>query len=130
MPLLLFFLLIGMPILEIFVIVKAGGAIGWLSVIGLTILTAVVGTAVIRWQGLTALRQVQSSMADGRVPVAPAIDGVFLIIAAPLLMTPGFVTDAFGFLILIPAVRHALARAALRRLKRAADDGRVTIIRS
>ncbi|WOI53272.1 FxsA family protein [Parvularcula sp. LCG005] len=129
MALLIFAVLFGLPILEVAVFLKAADAIGWLNVIFMTILTAVAGTAIIRWQGLAAIRELQRTVADGRPPVAPAVDGVFLLLAAPLMMTPGFVTDTLGFLLLVPPVRHAIARWALGKLKRSMDNGRVTIIR-
>lgn len=129
MALLIFLALLVLPILEIIIFVNAGASIGWLSVIGLTILTALLGTALIRVQGMGALAQLRSSMGDGQAPVAPVVDGVFLIIAAPLMMTPGFLTDAIGFVLLVPPIRHEIARLALRRLRRAADNGNVTIIR-
>ena len=129
MVFLIFGLLFGLPILEIFVFVQAGGSIGWLNVLLLTILTAVLGTAIIRWQGLQALADLRQAMADGRPPVAPVVDGIFLLMAAPLLMTPGFVTDACGFLLLVPQVRHTIARWALGKIQNAVKDGKVTIIR-
>lgn len=128
MALIIFLLLIGLPIAEIMLFVKASGVIGWWSVIGLTILTAVLGTALIRVQGFQALHQLRASTTDGKVPVEPVVDGVFLLIAAPLMMTPGFITDAIGFLLLVPPVRHEIARYALRRFKRAAEEGRVMVM--
>lgn len=129
MALILFLALIILPILEIMVFVKAGAAIGWLSVIALTILTALLGTALIRLQGFEALQKLRGDMQDGRAPVEPVVDGAFLLIAAPLMMTPGFLTDTIGFLLLVPPIRHAIARAALRRLKKAMDNGQITVIR-
>ena len=129
LPLILFGLLVILPILELYVIVQAAGAIGILPVIGLTILTAALGTFLVRRQGLSALHNLRSSMSDGRAPIEPVVDGVFLIIAAPLLMTPGFITDGFGFSLLVPPLRHAIARWALVKFRKAADSGRVTIIR-
>ena len=129
MALILFLALIALPIIEIMVFVQAADAIGWLSVIGLTILTAVLGTALIRIQGFAAVQQLRASMQDGRAPVEPVVDGVFLLVAAPLMMTPGFVTDGIGVALLVPPIRHAIARWALAKLKRSVDSGRVTIIR-
>ncbi|MGV6820824.1 MAG: FxsA family protein [Parvularcula sp.] len=129
MGLIIFLALLGLPVVEIALYVKLGGAIGWLSVILMTIGTALLGAALIRIQGFQALRQLQRDMVDGRVPVAPAVDGVFLAIAAPLLMTPGFVTDFLGFSLLVPAVRHALARYALKRIKRGMENGQVRVVR-
>ena len=129
----MFWLLLGillvLPIVEIALIVEVGQATNWLVVIGLTIGTAVLGAALIRRQGAAALREVQGARAAGEVPVAAAVDGAALLLAAPLMMTPGFVTDAFGFALLVPPIRHAVARVLLRRLKRGIAEGRVTVIR-
>ena len=125
----LFLLLLGLPIVEIVVFVQAGATIGWLNVILATLFTALAGTAIIRWQGFTALQNLREAMGSGKPPVEPVVDGVFLLVTAPLMMTPGFVTDAIGFLLLVPPVRHSIARMALGRLKRAMDKGQVTIIR-
>ncbi|MEO0879647.1 MAG: FxsA family protein, partial [Pseudomonadota bacterium] len=69
----------------------------------------------------------QNNMADGKIPVEAAVDGVFLAIAAPFLMTPGFLTDIVGFSLLVPPVRRLLARAALNRFRRAVERGDATI---
>ena len=129
----MFWLLLGvllvLPIIEIALIVEVGQATNWLVVIGLTIGTAVLGAALIRRQGAAALRDMHGARDRGEVPVAATVDGAALLLAAPLMMTPGFVTDAFGFALLIPQVRHAVARVLLRRLKRGIDRGHVTVIR-
>ena len=129
----MFWLILGtllvLPILEIALIVEVGQATNWLVVIALTIATAVIGAALIRRQGAAALREVQAARAAGAVPVAAAVDGAALLLAAPLMMTPGFVTDAFGFALLVPPIRHAAARLVLRRLRRGIERGQVTVIR-
>ena len=129
----MFWLILGtllvLPILEIALIVEVGQATNWLVVIALTIATAVIGAALIRRQGAAALREVQAARAAGAVPVAAAVDGAALLLAAPLMMTPGFVTDAFGFALLVPPIRHAAARLILRRLRRGIERGQVTVIR-
>ena len=71
----------------------------------------------------------RASVRSGRVPVGPTVDGAGLLLAAPLLMTPGFVTDAIGFALLVPAVRRELARVLLRRMQRKIDRGEVRIVR-
>ncbi|MHA7872547.1 MAG: FxsA family protein, partial [Hyphococcus sp.] len=78
-----------------------------------------------------ALQAAQKDMQEGRAPVSSAVDGALLIVAAPLLMTPGFLTDAMGFALLVPPVRVFLGRLALRHLKKRIDrgDATVTIIR-
>jgi len=128
MALVLFAVLIALPIVEIFLLIQGAIAFGVIPVILLTISTAALGTFLIRRQGLSTLNQLRTDMADGRPPVAPVVDGAALLIAAPLLMTPGFVTDGFGFLLLVPPFRHWVARLVLRRLKKAQEDGRVIII--
>ena len=124
-------LLVVLPIVEIALIVEVGQATNWLVVIALTILTAVIGAAIIKRQGYAAAQEYRVAARAGQVPVQATVDGISLLIAAPFLMTPGVVTDAFGFAMLIPPVRHAVARAVLARVKRRVEDGRanVTILR-
>ena len=105
------------PIAEIYVLLTAAEAIGVLPVIALCLLTAFLGGFIIRWQGLAALRAAQSDLQTGRLPVDSAVDGALLLIAAPLLMTPGFLTDAAGFILLVPPVRRLIARQALKAIR-------------
>lgn len=119
------------PIAEIYVLLTVGGALGALPVVGACLATAVIGGAIVRFQGLAALVSARAALDEGRVPVEAAADGVFLLLAAPLLMTPGFITDTLGFLLLIPPVRRWIARRALLWLRRQIDAGtaRVSIRR-
>ena len=105
------------PIAEIYVLLTAAEAFGVLPVIGACLLTAFLGGFIIRLQGLAALTAARSDLQTGRLPVDSAVDGALLIVAAPLLMTPGFITDAAGFLLLVPPLRRALARMALRTVR-------------
>jgi UPF0716 protein FxsA len=129
MALLFFFLLIIMPIVEIFLLIQGAMAFGVVPVILLTIGTAALGTFLIKRQGLKALSELRGDMAAGRPPVGSVVDGAALLVAAPLLMTPGFVTDIFGFLLLVPPLRREVARAVLRRVKKMSDEGRIVIMR-
>ncbi|MBT3237454.1 MAG: FxsA family protein [Rhodospirillaceae bacterium] len=106
--------MIAMPIIEIAVFIEAGEAIGLWSTIGIVILTAFVGTALLRHQGLATLARVRDSMDAGRLPVEELFDGLCLLIAGALLLTPGFVTDGFGLLLFAPPFR-ALLRTAMAR---------------
>ena len=119
------------PIAEIYVLLTAGNAFGPLPVIAACLGTAFLGGWIIRLQGLAALRQAQLDMNDGRPPVSSAVSGALLLVAAPLLMTPGFLTDALGFALLIPPVRIFLGKLALQRIKKRIErgDARITIIR-
>ena len=81
---------------------------------------------VIVGNGEEALRKLRQDASSGTVPVEPVVDGVFLLFAAPFLMTPGFITDAFGFLLLVPPFRHTVARAFLNRIRASIESGRTT----
>ena len=105
------------PIAEIYVLLTAAQSFGVLPVIAACLITAFLGGFIIRLQGLAALNAARSDLQTGRLPVDSAVDGALLIVAAPLLMTPGFITDAAGFLLLVPPLRRALARMALRTVR-------------
>lgn len=111
MALIILILFITVPIIEIGLFVQVGGAIGLWPTLAVVILTAVLGTALLRHQGLDTLRRVQESLAQDRLPVAEMFDGLCLLMAGALLLTPGFMTDAFGFLLFVPPFRAAAARA-------------------
>jgi UPF0716 protein FxsA len=113
----LIFLFILGPIAEIYVLLTAADAFGVLPVIAACLLTAFLGGFIIRLQGLAALNAARTDFETGRLPVDSAVDGALLIVAAPLLMTPGFITDAAGFLLLVPPLRRAIARLALRAVR-------------
>lgn len=122
----LFVLFIVLPIAEIYVLLTAGGIFGALPVTLGVVATAIIGSVIIRWQGLHALHKLRASMAEGAAPVEPVVDGVFLLIAAPLLMTPGFITDSFGFALLVPPLRHGLAKIFLRFIQKNIESGKTT----
>ena len=119
MGLILLLAMIGVPILEIAVFIEAGERIGLWPTLGAVILTAVVGTALLRLQGLSTIARARESVEAGQLPVAEVFDGICLLIGGALLLTPGFVTDAVGFLLLIPPVRLVLRRWCRRYLMEA-----------
>lgn len=127
MILFLIALFVAGPIAEISVLLAAGQAFGAWPVIAACIATAAIGAVMLRIQGLSALHSLSRDLNEGRAPVEAAADGVFLAIAAPLLMTPGFITDAIGFFLLIPPARRWIAREALKRLRRKLEAGSATI---
>ncbi|MBO6518806.1 MAG: FxsA family protein [Rhodospirillales bacterium] len=112
---------ITVPIIEIAVFIQVGEQIGLWSTIGIVILTAVIGTAMLRQQGLSVLFRIQENLQANRMPVQELFDGVCLVIAGALLLTPGFVTDSIGFLLFIPPFRHWLATEIGRRVIARAD---------
>ncbi len=111
----LFLLFVLMPIIEIAVLIKVGGAIGGWTTIGIVILTAVIGTFMLRQQGMATLNRAQMRMQQGEMPAQQIIEGLLLLVGGVLLLTPGFITDFFGFCTLIPISRQFLANQLAKR---------------
>lgn len=105
---------IAMPIAELALLIKLGGWIGFWPTLGLIIATALVGTFLLRLQGVATLNKVIGEVNSGNAPVGPMVEGVFLIIAGAFLLTPGIITDTIGGFLLIPPFRAALAKRAIR----------------
>jgi UPF0716 protein FxsA len=110
------FLFLSVPLTEIAVFVLVGSKIGVLPTIGLVILTAVAGSILLRWQGFNALARIQKELAAQRVPGKEMVQGVMILLAGFLLLTPGFVTDTLGLLLFIPPVRDAVWRFLASRV--------------
>lgn len=113
-PLLLLFIVI--PILEMWLLIAVGSEIGALPTIGLVLLTAVVGLALLRRQGLSTVMRAQQKMQAGELPAREMVEGIFLAVGGALLLTPGFFTDALGFACLIPGLRQLLLGRLLRHV--------------
>jgi len=96
---------IGIPIAEIAVFIYVGEEIGLWPTLGIVVVTAIAGTGLLRRQGLATLFKVQEEMEAGRVRLREMFDGACLLFAGALLLTPGFITDAMGFLLFLPPVR-------------------------
>lgn len=99
------FLLLVLPIAEITMFIVVGREIGVLATLGLILLTAIVGSLLLRTQGFGILRRISEETRAGRVPGRELIHGAMILVAGVLLLTPGFVTDTLGFLLFIPKVR-------------------------
>lgn len=108
--------LIVVPLVEIAVFIKVGGIIGLGPTLVVVIATAILGTALLRHQGLSTLARARESLARNEMPVAEVFDGVCLLAAGLVLLTPGFVTDAIGGLLFIPPIRRWLGGVLLRRV--------------
>ncbi len=104
---LVFFLV---PLIEMIILIEVGGMIGALPTVLLVVLTAVVGVWLLRLEGMATLMRVQEKLNQGEVPGTELLEGVMLLIGGALLLTPGFATDAFGFVCLIPGLRRPLAK--------------------
>ena len=117
MGLVIFLLFLLVPLIEIGVFIEVGGLIGLFPTLGLILLTAVLGTWQLRAQGLSTLARARHQMEQGQLPAQELYDGFCLIIAGALLLTPGFVTDAFGFALFVPAFRRLLRHVIARRIR-------------
>jgi UPF0716 protein FxsA len=111
-------LFIVMPIVEIYVIIQIGQAIGALWTIALLIADSLIGARLLRCQGRTAWRRFQEAVAAGRMPHNEVIDGVMIVVGGTLLLTPGFITDVIGLLLLLPPTRAVIRRAITRSIRR------------
>ena len=114
MPFLLL-LFIVVPILEIYVIIQVGQAIGAVWTIVLLIADSILGTLLMRSQGRAAWRRFQLALSEGRVPAREVVDGVLVIFGGAFLLTPGFCSDIFGALLLLPPTRAVIRRLIVRR---------------
>ncbi len=106
----LFALFVGVPLLEIAVFVAVGGQIGLWPTLGAVVATALAGSVLLRVQGLSTLYRAREHMERGELPVRELFDGVCLVFAGALLLTPGFVTDGVGLLLFLPPFRAAIRR--------------------
>lgn len=109
----LFILFLIIPLIEISILIQIGQVFGVGYTIALVVGTAALGAALFRQQGLSTLAKVQMSMNQGDLPATELIEGLMLLIAGALLLTPGFFTDVFGFLVLIPPLRNKIAQSLL-----------------
>jgi UPF0716 protein FxsA len=115
----LILLFIVLPIAELYVIIKVGEAIGVLPTIALLVLDSFLGAALLRSQGRAAWRRFNEALSRGRVPAREVFDGAMVILGGAFLITPGFITDVIGILLLLPPTRAMfgglVARMARRR---------------
>ena len=116
MPLfrLLFLLFLVVPVIEIYLLIAVGSRIGAPSTILLILLTAVLGAALLRIQGLNTLARVQRSLDQGELPAMDLLGGLQLLVAGAFLLTPGFFTDTVGFILLVPHIRNRVAQSLLQ----------------
>lgn len=105
----LLILFIAIPLIEIYFLIQVGEIVGALPTILLVVGTAVLGVALLRIQGISTLTRMQTSLQRGELPAQTILEGVMLLLAGGLLLTPGFVTDFMGFLLLVPFIRQKLA---------------------
>ncbi|HSH60374.1 MAG TPA: FxsA family protein [Acidimicrobiales bacterium] len=115
---LLALLFLVVPFLELFVIIQVGQAVGAGWTIGVLVLVSIMGAWMMKREGIGVLRRARARIGAGEVPGNELTDGVFILLAGALLLTPGFLTDIFGILLLLPPVRVGMRRGATRTYRR------------
>ena len=118
-------LIIGVPAIEIYLMIKIGGMIGALNTIFLIFFTAVTGVYFARLEGLNAIRSGFNQLVKNEMPIYEIISGTALAFAALLLIIPGFMTDLVGFLLIIPATRKLFIRSISSKFNRKKNDGNI-----
>lgn len=121
---------VAVPLLELFLLIRLGGAIGLFPTLSLCVLTGVAGAWLARREGLRALWSFQGRLARGGVPGRALMDGLCVLLGGALLLTPGLLTDVVGFSLLLPLSRRWIQKRIQRRIERQIADGslRVTTI--
>ena len=113
--LLLLFILV--PIAELYLFINIGSQLGLGLTLAIIIVTAILGASLTKSQGRRAMEKFQAATAAGRMPAKEAIEGLMILLAGAVLITPGFLTDTIGFLLLVPPFRAIVAGYAGKRLK-------------
>ncbi|MGB8624365.1 MAG: FxsA family protein [Paracoccaceae bacterium] len=112
----LFLLFLGIPLIEIALFIQVGGLIGLWPTLAIVVITAFLGTTLMRQQGALAMSEIRGSFNDLRDPTEPLAHGAMILLAGALLLTPGFFTDTVGFLLLLPPFRAAAYRWLRKRV--------------
>jgi len=124
MGIILLFTFIAVPIIEIGLFIKVGGYFGFWPTIGIVLLTAIIGTTLLRQQGLATLKSAQTSLEQNGFPLKEVFDGLCLLFAGALLLTPGFFTDTIGLMMFVPPLRALLAQSAAHYM---AEHGHIKV---
>lgn len=123
----LLLLFVVVPAVELVLLIEIGGRIGTLATLALIVVTGIVGASLARRQGVGVIRVIQEEMNSGRLPTESLVDAAFILVAGALLVTPGILTDAVGFLCLVPAFRRHARHVLRRRFEQAAREGRIRV---
>ena len=123
----LFLLFTLVPLVELYLLIRVGTYLGVLDTIAIVITTAIVGGLLARSQGLAVLNRILTQLNEDRIPAESLFDGVFILVAGFLLITPGLLTDGLGFLFLIPWTRQALKLWFKQRVEEKVSRGEIHI---
>lgn len=124
----LFLLFTIVPLVELYLLIVLGRHLGPLPTVALVLLTGALGAALARSQGLATLARVRTEMAEGGLPADALVDGLMILIAGAVLLTPGLLTDLLGFFLLVPYGRNLIRRAVKERMRRAVERGQANVI--
>ena len=108
------FLFVFLPMVELYLLIMLGSRIGAMPTIGLIVITGIIGATLARQQGLSVLSKIQREMASGKPPTHELIEGALIVVGGIVLLTPGIVTDIFGFSLLVPSLRKIVCRSLTR----------------
>jgi UPF0716 protein FxsA len=123
----LFLLFVGVPLLELFILVQVGQMVGVLPTIGFVVLTGVVGAALARLEGLRTMWKLRSELTKGRLPSGALMDGAAILVGGALLLTPGILTDIVGFSFLLPPTRKVIMKRIRKGLEGRLKSGAIRI---
>ena len=117
------------PAIEIFLFIRLGGAIGLFNTFLVVILTGIIGAGLARWQGAETMFRIRQSLARGETPAKEMIDAALIFVAGMVLLTPGFLTDTMGILLLWPLTRRHFKIFIRRKFDQWMASGQINIVR-
>ncbi len=123
----LFLVYLVFPIIEIYLLFKASSSLGFFPVLGTVIFTAWIGARLVKSQGLVVLSQFQQKMIQGHLPQKEGLEGLLVLLAGVLLISPGFITDFIGVLCLIPFTRKFMSVLLAKWIERKVRQGRLKV---
>ena len=106
----LLLLFVFLPMIELYLLIILGSRIGPMPTIGLIVLTGIIGATLARQQGLSTLAKIQNELKQGRAPTQELVEGAMILVGGLVLLTPGILTDIFGFAMMVPSIRKSLAK--------------------
>lgn len=125
MRLILIFIVV--PLIEILLLIEIGSRIGALNTIFIIVLTGILGASLMRHQGFTIIRNIQRDLSQGRMPTGELINGALVLVGGIVLLTPGFFTDAVGFVLLLPPTRALILKKIQLLIRRKIESGDIHI---
>ncbi len=122
----LLLLFIVVPIIELLILFRIGGLLGAINTFTVIIITGVIGAYLAKRQGLIILKKIQTSIGEGKIPAAEVVDGLIILVAGAVLLTPGFLTDITGFLLLLPFGRNLVTLWLIKKFTTMIKSGKIS----